>query len=379
MPAPASIASCAPVREDVLVAMGSITYRGRRASTIENDNLRVTVLQEGGHIAEIFDKASGVNPLWTPSWPSIEPSEYGPADADLYGRGSDARLLAGIMGHNLCLDIFGPPTDDEANAGMGAHGEGAVAPYALTASGDDLVGRAHFPIAGLDFERRLRLRGNSLTIRETLVNRSGRERQIGWTQHVTLGPPFLERGATQFRASATRSKVFESTFGAHDYLAPGAEFVWPMAPALGGGVSDLRVFTDADRSSAYTAHLMNASDTAFFIAFSPRVELAFAYLWKASDFPWMGIWEENHSRRNAPWNGRTITRGMEFGVSPMPETRDAMVQRGTLLGVPTFRRLASRASITVEYYAVLQQATIIPETIAWPGENSFPQPAATGV
>ncbi len=27
---------------------------------------RVTVLEEGGHIAEIFDKRSGVNPLWTP-------------------------------------------------------------------------------------------------------------------------------------------------------------------------------------------------------------------------------------------------------------------------------------------------------------------------
>src|SRR5688572_31270058 len=76
MPAPASIASCAPVREDVLVAMGPLTYRGRRASTIENDNLRVTMLEEGGHIAEIFDKASGMNPLWTPPWPSTEPSVF---------------------------------------------------------------------------------------------------------------------------------------------------------------------------------------------------------------------------------------------------------------------------------------------------------------
>src|SRR5687767_13381357 len=114
-------------------ARGTMTtalYRGRRAATIENANLRVTVLEEGGHIAEIFDKVAGVNPLWTPPWPSIEPSHYGPAHAHLYGSGSDARLLAGIMGHNLCLDIFGPPTDDEAKAGLVAHGEGSVAPYA---------------------------------------------------------------------------------------------------------------------------------------------------------------------------------------------------------------------------------------------------------
>ena len=48
---------------------------------------------------------------------SIEPSVFGAADAATYGGGSDARLLAGIMGHNLCLDIFGPPSDEEAQAG----------------------------------------------------------------------------------------------------------------------------------------------------------------------------------------------------------------------------------------------------------------------
>ena len=51
-------------------------YRGRRAVTIESDAIRVTVLEGGGHIAEIRDKATEVNPLWTPPWPSIEPEEF---------------------------------------------------------------------------------------------------------------------------------------------------------------------------------------------------------------------------------------------------------------------------------------------------------------
>src|SRR6188472_2534946 len=91
MPAPASIASCAPVREDVLVAMGPIRYRGRRAATIENDELRVTVLEEGGHIAEILDKAAGVNPLWTPPWPSIEPSTWDAALHPEYGNDAESK------------------------------------------------------------------------------------------------------------------------------------------------------------------------------------------------------------------------------------------------------------------------------------------------
>ena len=139
-----------------------------------------------------------------------------------------------------------------------------------------------------------------------------------------------------------------------------------MAPATDGRPDDLRVFSDRQRSSAYTAHLMNGNGTAFFVAFSPSFELALGYVWKASDFPWMGIWEENHSRMNPPWSGRTLTRAMEFGVSPMPETREAMVQRATLFGVPTFRRIASKESIAVEYCVLLQRAQVIPESIAWP-------------
>jgi hypothetical protein len=77
----------------------------------------------------------------------------------------------------------------------------------------------------------------------------------------------------------------------------------------------------------------------------------------------MGIWEENHSRMNPPWSGRTMARAFEFGVSPMPETRQAMVQRARLFGVPTFRRIAPQESIAVEYCAVLQQAQAIPESM----------------
>src|SRR5216683_5503942 len=105
------------------------TYRGRRAHRIETADLRVTVLMEGGHIAEIADKRTGVNPLWTPPWPSLEPSTYDRAKHPEYGRNSESKLLAGLMGHNLCMDIFGGPSDDEAAAGMTVHGEASVAPY----------------------------------------------------------------------------------------------------------------------------------------------------------------------------------------------------------------------------------------------------------
>lgn len=352
--------------------MTESAYRGRRAAVFENDHLRVTVLREGGHIAEILDKQSGVNPLWTPPWPSIEPSVYDRATHPEYGAGAEAKLLAGIMGHNLCLDVFGGPSTEEAAAGITVHGEGSVLPYDIAESAGGIVMRVRLRLAGLKFERRLELHGRALAIHETVENLSACDRPIAWTQHVTLGPPFLELGATQFRASAIRSKVYEHPFGSGDYMSIGAEFAWPKAPRPGAGFADLRTFNGDPVSSAYTTHLMDQQrEDAFFVAWSPAHRLAFGYVWKSADFPWMGIWEENRSRTQPPWNGQTITRGMEFGVSPMPETRREMIDRRRLFDVPTYRWLPAKSRLEVEYWAIAQIADAIPEVIAWPVRNSL--------
>src|SRR2546421_10371753 len=136
-------------------------HRGRRAHRIETPDLRVTVLIEGGHIAEIADKRSGINPLWTPPWPSIEPSTYDRTKHPEYGADAESKLLAGIMGHNVCLDLFGGPSEAEAAAGLTVHGEGSVAGYEITPAAGGIVARASLPMAQLRFERRLQLRPGS--------------------------------------------------------------------------------------------------------------------------------------------------------------------------------------------------------------------------
>jgi len=343
------------------------TFRGRRAASLENAAMHVTVLEGGGHIAAVTDKASNVSPLWVPPWPSIEPDAFGPEHHDRYGAGADGRLLAGIMGHNLCLDIFGGPSADEEAAGLTAHGEGSVAAYVIDECDGGLMMRADLPLARMRMERRITLADDVVHVREVAENLAGTDRPIGWTQHVTLGPPFLERGITEFRASATRSQVFDGTFGADDYLASGATFDWPDAPLAAGGHTSLARLTAAGSSSAYTAHLMDPTrPDAYFVAYSPRHRLAFGYAWRTSDFPWMGIWEENRSRTQSPWNGETLTRGMEFGVSPFPESRREMVERRQMFGVPTYRWLPARGRVTVEYAIVCRRSDAIPEDLAPP-------------
>lgn len=342
-------------------------FRNRHAVTIENSHLRITVLREGGHIAEVFDKRAGVSPLWIPQWSSIEPSAYDPKIHPQFGGGSDAKLLAGIMGHNLCLDIFGGPSTGEAAAGYSAHGEGSVSPCRITEDGNAMTVSMQLPLAQISFTRTIDLHGGNIRIREIVTNLAAFDRPIGWTQHVTLGPPFLDPLTTEFRASMKQSMVSEADPGSAPYLSLGQTFDWPNAPRPDGSTANLERMHAQTPSSGFTTHLANpASEHACFVAFSARHRLAFGYIWKRAEFPWMGIWEENCSRQASPWNGREITRGMEFGVSPFPESRREMVDRGKLFGVPTFGWIEAQATQQAEYWISSREADAVPESLSWP-------------
>lgn len=347
--------------------MNRALFLHRKAVTLENDALRVTVLEEGGHIAEVFDKRAGVSPLWIPHWPSIEPSAFGSAQHASFGSGPDAKLLAGIMGHNLCLDLFGGPSAEEAAAGMTVHGEASVNTYEFESIPDGLRMQVDLPLAQLRFTRTITLHHHYALIHETVDNLAAIDRPLAWTQHVTLSPPFLDPATTEFRASMTRSIVTESDPGFAMNLAPGAEFLWPLAPRNDGSLHDLSRMHPTAPASAYTAHIADpAQPHAYFLAFSLHFKLAFGYIWKTSDFPWLGIWEENGSRPASPWNSITVTRGMEFGVSPFPESRRATVDRARLLDTPTYKWLPARGRLEAKYCISSQPARSIPEALTWP-------------
>jgi hypothetical protein len=213
-----------------------------------------------------------------------------------------------------------------------------------------LQAAAELPRAGLRICRTLHLAGgDAVEVRETVENRSAPGRPIAWTQHVTLGPPFLQHGMTRIEFPAERSRTFESDFGEVNPQSA-EDFTWPTAPGLHGGAVDLSVFSHAARSSKDTAHLMsrNFAD-AYFSVYSTTSKVQLQYRWQRADFPWLGLWEENRQRVNAPWHGGVAALGLECGVSPFPETRRTIIDRRELFGVPTYRGMAAQASVTVQY------------------------------
>lgn len=327
----------------------------RKLWTFENRSLSIQVAPGGGHIAALrLKKANLPNPLWTPPWKSIEPAAYRPKKHDrVYGGPPEGRLLASILGHNLCLDSYGTPSTAEIRAGGLTHGEAGVVKWKRAG----LSGfAARLPVAQLEVVRKIVFHPQLpiAMVRTTVSNRSTQDRPIAWAEHVTFGPPFLGK-RTEFEIPARRAMVYPADFGGDSLLDPGREFVWPKAPARYGETLDWSLAPSPKRVSDFTAQLIETpGNLAWFKAANPKMEVG--YVFHRSDFPWIGVWDEKLARTAAPWNRKTWARGMEFSTTPFPMSRRGFLDMGKLFGTPTYRWIDARGEVTTAFVIYLGQA-----------------------
>ena len=340
---------------------------GRPGFRIETAWGHVSVLEGGGHICELVScKHGGLNPLWKPTWKTIDPSTYTRGrHARVYGPPPEGRLLAGIAGHSISFDYFGPPSPEEIAAGHSTHGEAPVVDWRRQPrsgrSMPALIYDANLPQAQMRLRRVISLdRVQPVAYcEETAFNLATFDRPISWNHHVTFGPPFLESGVTLFDMPATRSKVCPATFSKQMSIEPDAEFRWPNAPRKKGASLNLRT-TETGRFGHYTAHLLDAAlQTAFIAVCNPRLRLLVLYLFNRHEFPWVGNWEESYSRTHTPWNGREFCRGFEFSTTPFPIPRRETVAQGKLFDEATYIWLSAKSTARRRYMIVLLD---VPET-----------------
>jgi hypothetical protein len=341
-------------------------WNGREAYTLRNDLVQMVTLPGGGHIAEFqFLPDTGLpvlNPLWVPPWKSMEPYQYrAEKHAALYGPVNEGKLLSGIAGHNICLDYFGPPSEEEAAQGLSTHGEAPSAKWQktglhATSREVSLTLAVQLPVAGLHFSREIRLRrGESVAyFTETVRNEKKADHFFHWTQHVTLSPPFLGHNTSRIAISATRGRTHPGGYGGKELLASGRTFRWPFAPARSGGSIDLRSPFARQGLGFLVSILLNPRRQLQYVAaLNQPLGLLMGYCFRRTDFPWVAIWEENQSRSAAPWQGRCQTRGLEFGSTPSPVTRREAFAVSPMFDAPTFSVVPAKGKTTASYLAFL--------------------------
>ncbi len=343
---------------------GQVEFAGRKGWKLSNGKLEIIVLTGGGHIvsAKLLGKDEPtVNPYWVPQWKSMEPQDFDTdRDGRVYGDNIEGKLLAGLMGHSICLDFFGVPSEAEyKNGGITVHGEAPVAEWKVvkTWGGADETGityGADLPKSMLHIERTVVLKKGEQAARitEKLTNKGYFDRPFGWCQHVTLGAPFVKGGITVFDTPAMRSAVAPFEFSKKMRYKMGAEYRWPYAPGSDGSIKMARVAADEEASSDYSAHLMDTNFRyGYFTAANPKEGLLMGYVWDRKTFPWLDNWEENRARTHIPWSGKETTRGMEFSNTPWTYTRKGTVEEGKFFGTPTYAWIEAGKSITTEYVA----------------------------
>lgn len=347
------------VRKQIRIKRSANVLDERSGYRIHANWGHVAVLEGGGHLCELgLNSVPDVNPLWRPQWTTMDPQLYSAAKHHrTYGRAPDGKLLAGIAGHSLSFDHFGPPSAEETAAGLTTHGEAPCTRWTRLKARDGSA--LHYGCtlreAQIEFERTISLDPAHPIIycEERARNLSPYDRPISWNEHVTFGPPFLEPGTTLFDMPATRARVCASGYSERNFLKPDAEFTWPQAPRKGGGHSDLRVSSEG-RFGHYTAQLLDRSlDLAFISACNPATGLLVVYAFSRADFPWVGNWEERNNREAAPWSGRTVCRGIEFSTTPFAIPRRETIDQGRLFGESTYRWLAAKSAISVRFMILL--------------------------
>ena len=95
----------------VSVVRRSNILDGRPGFQLQSSWGDISVLEGGGHICGLtLNAVSSTNPMWEPTWKTIDPPAYSPQKhRNLYGAPPEGRLLAGIAGHSISFDFLGPP------------------------------------------------------------------------------------------------------------------------------------------------------------------------------------------------------------------------------------------------------------------------------
>ena len=310
------------------------------ALVLSNDKLALTVISEGGAMAQIVlaDDTEKINPLWNP---------YALARV-----GGVNRPTSAARGHFVCIDGFGPVSAEERAAGMPFHGEAYVLPWTLqshqktgdTSSAAFSVG---LPLAQETFRRTYHLvDGESVVwVDSEVTSLLSFDRPVFWAEHATVSAPFLEPGKVAVDMPVTRgkTKAVPENPNPPRQLQSYVDFNWPMAPTVDGQLFDLRTAPMKANTTEHVTTLIDPSRRlGFATALNTEKRLLIGWVFRREEFPWVQTWLSNPS-------GNRMTRGLEFSTQPFDLPRADVLRNGPLFDAPVLRMLPAKSTVASRF------------------------------
>lgn len=340
-------AAAMPTAASAATRIAETRLHGREALTIANDRMQLSVLPGGGFIGEVRLTSgrarADINPMRVPHYPTIDPHTFSYArHGGVYGTDVQARLMSGYMGHFTCFPQFGNQPEEFKAADYSQHGEALTVKWQREAS-QDLVMRAELPRTQYGFRRSIALLPDetAVTVTETVENLMIADRPLQWVQHVTLGPPFVEKDKMFADASVDRVML---GWGRSATLA-----AWPASANEKGVSHDYRVF-----SGEVGKWLLQRQGRNWVTAYHADYNVLLGYIFDAQANPWLLDWQQNRTNMQKPWDGKVVARGFCWGDSLIQGAKNAVAQ-GENFGVPQYSWIDGRASRSQTYTIFLAE------------------------
>jgi hypothetical protein len=317
-----------------------IDFEGRPAVVLSNGKIELTVAITGATLADLVltEDPAHLSPYWNTA-------------RAMRMAGGSAKTAAGGLGHFLCLDGFGAPSQEEMKAGYPFHGEASGRKFEVVESGKSgsitsLKLSTQLPLAQESVIRTVQMAdGENVAYVETEVESLlAIDRPISWAEHATLGPPFLEPGKVIVDMPAGRCQVRAEKPGPiPGRLAPLKDFDWPTAPRRQGGTANLLSVPGNETAlDLASCQIDPARKYGFVTAYHFEKDLLFGYIFNRQEFPWLMSWMNYTGNPQA-------ARGIEFSTQPFDVSRRETVDAHEMFGSPTYRWLPAKSKIRTRF------------------------------
>jgi len=321
-----------------VVAQDKAVWEDRPALLLSNDRIELTVLPEGGAMAQILlkDDKEKINPLWNPYWIARQAGLNRPTNF--------------YRGHFVCVDGFGPVSPEERSAGLPMHGEAHTLPWELKSQRKEgnttsAAFSVNLPLSQEVFTRTFHVVDGEqvVWVESGLTNLLAFDRPVFWGEHATISAPFLEPGKVAVDMPASKSKTKAYQPAPTRRLQSFADFTWPMAPTLDGKLFDVRTAPMSPNVTDHTTTLLDPSRRLVFVtALHLDRNLMIGWVFRREEFPWVQTW------LSYPGPNR-MTRGLEFATQPFDLTRAEVLTSGPLFDSPVFRIARAKSTIASSF------------------------------
>jgi hypothetical protein len=315
-------------------------FEDRPALVLSNDKIALTVMTEGGAMAQIVlaDDKEKINPIWNPYW--------------IARQAGLSRPTSFSRGHFVCIDGFGPVSAEERAAGLPFHGEAYMLPWALqsnqkTGNTQSAAFSVGLPLAQETFARTYHIVDgeNIVWVDSAVTSLLSFDRPVFWAEHATISAPFLEPGKVAVDMPVTRgkTKAVPSQANPPRQLRSFADFTWPMAPTADGQLFDVRTAPMKPNTTEHLTSLVDPSRRLGFVtALHPEKRLLIGWVFRREEFPWIQTWLSH------PGPNR-MTRGLEFATQPFDLPRAEVLKHGPLFDAPVLRILPAKSTIASSF------------------------------